>query len=303
MQTNDQTLSLDDAHSPIQGIIQQAYPPHPGRSLHAIRVVLGKDVVTASECAEFEKIVSVSATGVKFWYWYYPERGESGVLYTKLNGLFELMKVVVWPGVIGQGCERRFLQNPKVTRTESVAIQSYEEAVRRGSELLFRDMHSSLANEPSLQELLRAVENSDVDRLKRFADDVPEKIAEVGRESIQAFIEAIIAGEKDSRDFQLRSLLFRILDVNRASRLTSGLYVDWKSAELSEAIRLIAVQLRDLIKLARKRYAIEFKEFCLSEEMRQYANRNFPGASSCSGEHSYASSIDVFVTTYLESLE
>ena len=297
----DQTLRYDELASAFQRIIEGAYPTHPKQKPHTIRMVVGRDKIDESECALDENIVSISDSGIFFWYRPYSEPGAPRFAAARVNGLFDFMKIVVWPRTVGEWCEGRLMLESNLTDTEITAISQYEKLQKEEKEITLRDIDKLLNDKPHLQGLYEAVRNSDLIRLKEYAKGLPAELGEVDRSQIEALVDATLKEEDEKAKSQRRYLIFRILHIATMPIMMTG-QGDWRSQEYSEIVHQSLAQIRYVARLARRRYAKEFMEFCLSTEMLEIADRFFSNTPSCNRD-SYRASVTSFVAQHLASAE
>jgi hypothetical protein len=293
-------LRHEEVASAFQWIIERAYPTHPRQRSRTIRMVVGRDNIDENECAPDENIVSISESGIYFWYRPYSEPGAPRFAAARVNGLFDFMRIVVWPRAVGEWCEERLMLEPELTETEKSAIDLYAKFQDAEKEMTLRDIDRLLEDKPHLQGLYAAIRNSDAVELQKYAAELPGELVEIGRDMIQALVEPILQDQHEKAKSQRAYLIFRILHVAAMPLLITG--QGWRSDDYSKNVQQSLVQIKYVGRLARRRYAKEFMAFCLSNEMLEIENRVFSGTPS-GNRDSYCASVTSFVVEQLASAD
>lgn len=298
---SDAESRLEDIASAFRWIVENSYPTHPKQKPHTVRIIVGRDKIEERECGANENIVSVSESGIYFWFRPYSEPGAPRFSAQKMNGLFDFMRVVIWPRVIGDWCADRLLGEANLQGVERLAVDEYERLQSEQKSLALKDIDSLLAESPNLQGLYSAIRSSNSEILHKYSVDLPGELGAIGHEQIQVLVQAIAEADDEKIKSHKSYLIFRVLHIAAEPLLAAGRF-DWQSQEYHQAVKKSHEQIKLIGRLARKRYAKEFMAFCLSEEMLDIGRRLFAGAADV-GADSYRVAVTNFVEDKLASFE
>jgi hypothetical protein len=291
----------EEVASAFEWIIDRAWPSHPERRSCAIKVLIGGDVVEEKECAPYGSIVSVSEAGVHLWYRPYSQPGAPRFTSQRLHGLFEFMRFVVWPAMVGEWRTDRLMLEPQVDDVERAAIDHYRKLEEDGREITLNDIKNLLQDSPHLHGFYSAVRSLDVDEIRKYAAEIPSELNEIGREQIEALLKCIASASASEIKAQKEFLIFRTLVIAARPLFESGRF-DWQSAQYSDNVDKTLKQFKYLSELARRRYTKEFMTFCMSKEMLDLKANVFSELPERNGQV-YQALVASFVAEQLASTE
>ncbi len=275
----DEKSDHQDIPTALRWIVERCnsrFSRHPNQRSRAIRIVVGKSVIEEHECALDENVVTVSEVGIIYWFRPYSEPGAPRFAGAKLKGLFDFMRVAIWPQVVdGWGADRLMLE-PQLDEMEVGAVKRYKELQEEGKRLNSEDIKNLLRGHPHLQRLYLAIAETDLLELQHLAEHWAEELAEIGVEHVRTLVNAIESGNQNAAKSERSSLIFRILLI-AVETLPFEVRFTWHSQAHDDNMKMEHTQLAYLIRLANRRYAKEFENFSLSGEILNINDRYFSG--------------------------
>lgn len=295
------TTGHQDIPTAIRWIVERCCSRYAEQKSHAVRIVFGKNTVEEQECSMDENIVTVSKSGITYWYRPYSEPGAPRFAGTKLNGLFDFMRVVIWPQVVGEWSFDRLMLESHLDETELVAIQRYKSLESEEKRINSEDIKNLLKDHSHLWRLYSAIAGRNVREIQHAAEGCTEELAEIGTEHIQGLVNAIEEGNHDGAESLGTFLVFRMLLIAVES-MPFEVRFSWRSREYYEKFTQKYEQYKCLTALAKKRYAMRFKDFCLSDEVLNINDRFFADQDPL-GREAYSMQIASFIEKKLASPE
>lgn len=266
-----------DIPTALRWIVQRCNARHPRQRSRAIRIVVGRNTIEEHECSLDENVVTVSEASIVFWFRPSPEPGAPRFAGARLNGLFDFMKIAIWPKVVDEWGADRLMLEPQLDDVERGAIERYKELQEEEKRLNSEDIKNLLQSHLHLQRLYLAVAGRNAAELHHAAEHRAEELAQIGVEHVRMLANAIEAGDQDVAESLKGFLIFRIL-LTAAEAMPFELRFTWHSQAYDENTTMKNAQLAYLIRLANRRYAKAFESFCLSCGILDIDDRFFSGA-------------------------
>lgn len=250
----------------LQWIVQSHLPAGPARKPYCIKMIVGRDKVDESECAPNENAVSISGSGIRYWFRPYSEPGAVPFAYSGINTVFDFMRIAIWPHITDEWALSRLLEDTHTSDTEREAVAEYRRLEAEGKALNLKDIDAFLAPHPHLTQLYAAIQNADAAQLQLLCRALPDTLVEIGEKPIQDLASAFTSGDEKAIKKGKSYLIFRVLGIAGEAMMAAGRF-DWHSREFHENAEKSSRQIDYLGRLARRKYANQFGDFCLSAPM------------------------------------
>ena len=275
-----------DIPSALRWIVETHYPMHPKERLRTVRIEVEKEVATTADLSN-DGTVTLAGSEMTFWYRPYSEPGAPSIVGRKLHGLFDFLRVVIWPEMIDEWATERFIIEPDLSEIEKEAVSRYHELQAEGKRLNLADIDKQLNNHPHLQRLYAAIRSKSAMELHaceaHFAS-TPGQICEY----IRKFSSAIESGNAEAADSLKAPLIYLIL-AEAAKTLSFEEQLNWHSPEYDENITEAAEQRRHVSSLATQWGSRAFARLCTSEDMLRISDL-FP-----LGREDYKAQVSAFI--------
>ncbi|SOE06334.1 hypothetical protein SAMN05518800_6975 [Variovorax sp. YR752] len=295
----DDKSDHQDIPTALRWIVERCNSRHPRQRSRAIRIVVGKSVIEEHECAPDENVVTVSEAGIIFWFRPYSEPGAPRIAGAKLNGLFDFMRIAIWPQIVDEWGADRLMLEPQLDEAEIGAIKRYKELQEEGKRLNSEDIENLLEGHPHLQRLYSAITGTSLLELQRSTEHCAEELAEIGVEHVRTLVNAIESGDQNAAKSQRSSLIFRIL-LTAVETMPFEVRFTWHSQAYDENTKMENTQLAYLIRLANRRYSKEFENFSSSGEILNINDRYFSGPDQLD-QQAYKAQLASFMAEKLAS--
>ncbi|BCO25273.1 hypothetical protein MIZ03_0133 [Rhodoferax lithotrophicus] len=263
---NNLKMQHQDIPSALKWIVEVHYPMHVKEKRHTIRIEAGKDSVTAVELAINENIVTIADAGMTFWYRPYSEPGAPSFAGMKLNGLFDFLRVVIWPKMTDGWSTERFLIEPQLNEVEQSAVSQYNAFQAEDKRLNLADIDNLLRGHPHLQRLYAAIRTKDIIEIHVCEAHFAREPSQISTEYIRKFSSAIEAGNTEAADSQKAFLIYLILTA-AAETLSFEDQLNWHSLAYDENSTKLSEQRKHINRLANQWNIRAFERLCLSEDM------------------------------------
>jgi hypothetical protein len=292
---------IQDIPSAFRWFIANHHSKHPASPPRFIRVVTDKSTCSENECAPNENVVTVYGPKFTFWYRPYSQPGAPSFAAWQLDGLFDVLRAVVWRRMIDEWKVDRFLAEKELDDVGKAAVRRYDTLKQEGKRLTHADIESLLLDRETLRCLYRAARTSDSHSLELCVNQASNEVERVGIDHVRDLIRTIGEGNEESTKSARTFLIFRILQC-ALENLPMGDQLNWRGSEYRQNVDDTYEQVKTLGRLATSWYAKQFERICLSEEVLDLGKRLFFDRSP-GGQQEYRSCVSSFVNEVLSSPE
>ncbi len=289
-------MPIHDIPSALRWIVETHYPMHPKEKRRTVRIEVEKEVITKADLANNDTVVTLADTGMTFWYRPYSEPGAPSIAGTKLNGLFDFLRVVIWPKMIDEWATERFLIESNLSEIERAAVSRYHELQAEGKRLNLVDIDNLLKNHPHLQRLYAAIRSKSDVELHACEAHFANNPSHISTEYIRKFSSAIESGNAEAADSLKAPLIYLILTA-AAETLSFEEQLNWHSPEHDENSTKTSEQRGHVRSLANQWGIRAFTRLCTSDDMLTISDL-FP-----LGREGYKAQVSAFIAMQGASAE
>jgi hypothetical protein len=258
----------------LKWILDQAYPTHPRQPKHYVRVLHTSRLIEESECARNETIVTISDHELRYWFRPYSEPGSKPFASCRLDGLFDFMRIVIWPCMVKEWALERLIIEPKLDEKSQSMVKTYLQFQATAKELANKEIDSLLEGKNVHLQLVKAITTLDIAAINAFADKVTVETVGVEREDLLSLVDAINRKDEKIIASKRKYLTFRVLYQSRMNDLSQGhsIPITYGTGEFH---REMTEHYKVLTVIAERHFAESFREFCLCDDVKRIDSEVF----------------------------
>jgi hypothetical protein len=279
----------------LKWILDQAYPTHPQQPKHYVRVLYTSRLIEERECARNETIVAISDHELRYWFRPYSEPGSKPFAFCRLDGLFDFMRIVIWPRMIKEWAPERLIIEPKLDEKSQSMVKTYLQLQATAKEMANKEIESLLEGKNVHLQLVKAITALDIASISAFADKISVETVGIGREDLLLLVDAINRKDEEIIASKGKYLTFRVLYQSRMKDLSQGhsIPITYGTGEFHKEM---TEHYKELTVIAERHFAESFREFCLCDDVKRIDSEVFGQYRSVTSQD-FSKRVDDLVST------
>lgn len=258
----------------LKWILDQAYPTHPQQPKHYVRVLYTSRLIEESECARNETIVAISDHELRYWFRPYSEPGSQPFAFCRLDGLFDFMRIVIWPRMVKEWSLERLIIEPKLDEKSRSMAKTYLQLQATAKEMANKEIESLLEGKNVHLQLVKAITTLDIASISAFADKITVETVGIGREDLLSLVDAINRKDEEIIASNRKYLTFRVLYQSRMKDLSQSHSIPLTFGS-GEFHRKMTEHSKALTVIAERHFAESFREFCQCDDVKRIESEVF----------------------------
>jgi hypothetical protein len=279
----------------LKWILDQAYPTHPQQPKHYVRVLHTSRLIEESECARNETIVTISDHELRYWFRPYSEPGSQPFASCRLYGLFDFMRIVIWPRMVKEWSPERLIMEPKLDEKSRSMVETYQQLQAKAKEMANREIESLLKGKNVHLQVVKAITTLDIASISAFADKITVETVGIGREDLLSLVDAINRKDEEIIASKRKSLTFRVLYQSRMNDRSQD-HLTPLTYGTGEFHRKMTEHSKALTVIAERHFAESFRKFCQCDDVKRIESEVFGQYRSVHSQD-FSKRVDELVST------